>query len=347
MENDTADHTAQPNEPEPGPEPSPASKRPHYLLRARDLLLLEEPLTWVIDHLLPAGVVTLLAGSPKIAKKTLLALRAAIAVARGEPFCGLTTYQRPAIYCFLEDGKKRAARRLRQLGLRRDERVSLEVLVTPDDLQDLLVRLTDIGKSILLVIDPLVVLERKWNVKDENVAQEIEKVFEKLRSFAQSTESSVLVIHHFRKAGDVMRGSGALEGSSDGWINVTLPSDRRGVELDCTLRDAEDFALGIEIRWEDDYVHFSPREVEERSRGGKKKSGPQTDIDGERIRQFLYSHAPKTFTQKEIAEGLAIKVATVKSKLANLEKTHLVHRPDGKKGGYAAVRFQPSDLGQE
>lgn len=208
-----------------------------------------EPLKFLINGLIPWATVIVLVGAAKLARKTWFAMAAALAVARGESFIGRPTARMPVIYAFLEDGRRRAALRFQMLGARGNEEIRLEAVFGPRDALRLLEELRTRGERVFLVIDPLVVLLAATGVKDENAALEIEKCFALLRELVAETGSSVLMTHHTRKSGDRMRGSVAIGGSCDGWIELKRNKDGTA-DLTGTLRDCDGPNQRVQFRFD-------------------------------------------------------------------------------------------------
>src|SRR5216684_1261050 len=173
--------------------------------RANELVKEAKEPTWVVDQVLPEGAVIIAAGPPKTGK-SFTALYLALLVARGQPFLERTTHCRPVFYAFLEDGTNVAGQRLRSLGLSEDEEhAQLHGVFWDEGLAEVIRRLGETKAPCLLIIDPLIELERFWSVKDENNSIEAAGVIQKLRTLANRSGSTILVIHHYTKNGNRMR----------------------------------------------------------------------------------------------------------------------------------------------
>lgn len=82
-------------------------------ITARDLLAKSiEPITYIVDDLIPEGLL-LLAGPSKIGKSYLVN-QLSLAVASGRPFLGRSVTEGSVLYYALEDGERRLQDRLRQ-----------------------------------------------------------------------------------------------------------------------------------------------------------------------------------------------------------------------------------------
>lgn len=285
---------------------------------------------WLVPGVLPASCVIIAAAAPK-SGKSLLAMSLGLEVARGEEFLGRQTTRRRVVYVFLEDGRGRAARRFRQLGLTEEDDIEFFALFEPAQIQSLLDAVEEAPEPLLVIIDPLIVMESQFGVKDENVALEIEKLFARLRSVVQKSRSTILLIHHFRKAGDVMRGSVALQGSSDGWWLLKREERSAVVKVSVTLRDAEDTEFAFEMVKDGDALRFEHRTLD-----GGSSAKPRANPLRESVHSLLLDRSPVALSQADIASELSVKRGAVQSALTALEKSGYVTRPNGPKGGYVA-----------
>jgi hypothetical protein len=260
----------------------------------------------------------------------------ALMVARGSAFLGFTTTRMRVVYAFLEDGVRRAALRLKMLGLAPDEDVEFFTLHDAKNVSKLLQLLRTEGRATLLFIDPLVILERAFGVEDENTAMEIEKLFAEIRSFAQDTGSTVVIVHHFRKAGDTMRGSIAIQGSADGWWDLKRGDDGT-VGVYCTLRDAEDSDFAFTMTEEEgDRIRF---DLAETAAGQAEAASISSACAA--VLTYLKSQLPRTASRRQITTAVQTTESLVARALRALEARGEVHRPDGPRSGYAAREVQP------
>lgn len=308
------------------------------IVEATRLLAEAADVEWLVPGLLPAGSVIIAAAAPKTGK-SLAAMNLGLAIARGAEFLGRPTTRRKVVYVALEDGRARVARRFKQLGLSEFDDLEFYALFDAAQTKGLLAAIEKSPEPLFVVIDPLIVLESQLDVKDENVALDIEKLFARLRSAAQKSRSTILLIHHFRKAGDTMRGSVALEGSSDGWWLLHRKKRSGVVRVSVTLRDAEDTETAFEMVHEQDQLTFErhqlPAEEDDDSAGTAER---------ERIVALLQARSPATLSQQALADALDMSKSAVQMHVAALEKAGRVSRPGGKKGGYTAPPPPPSDL---
>jgi hypothetical protein len=196
------------------------SAKPYATCRVAELAEKADPLTWLAGDLLLEGGAAILGGQPK-SFKSFLSLELCVAVATATPCAERFPVARagPVLLLSAEDPDAVVVERLSALA--RSRRVDLEMLdinifVEPSiRLPEGLDRLTATVERTnprLLVLDPLIRIHRA----DENSAAEMSVILDGLRNLARQTRTSVLLVHHSRKAGGASGGA-ALRGSSDLW----------------------------------------------------------------------------------------------------------------------------------
>lgn len=315
------------NIPAAGPKrPGRANHRLPDVIAANDLVLLAREQEFVIEDMAPTGSLIVVAGAPKVAKKTWLMIFMGFVVSLGRQFLGKKTLPMHVYYAFLEDGAVRVASRLSLLGL--SERVDFTCLFSIDALHKVIATTKEAGTPIALVIDCLVVLEAAKKVRDENSAVQVEELLSELREFAHSTGSLVFLVHHFRKQGDTARGSSAIQGSVDGWWSIT-PSSDDGIDIEWTLRDAEGGRIGVAIDFKGEAISFTPRDATEA------RNDPTAGYE-EKVRSFFRGRSGSPVSQAAVAKALNTNRGVLRPVLDRLEKAGEVCRPNGAKGGYAA-----------
>lgn len=183
----------------------------------------DAPEPYVIEGLLPAGVPAALAGEPK-SLKTYVGVDMGVCVAAGIPWCGRQTKQGRVVMYLEEDGRAEVSRRLWWLarGHELDPR-DLPLAVTAmagirlDEPGHVARIIEECRGAALVVIDAL---SRVHGV-DENDRTAMRTVTLALSRIVAETGATVLVVHHYRKAGardaygqtrpgQRMRGSGDL-----------------------------------------------------------------------------------------------------------------------------------------
>jgi len=200
---------------------------------------------WIVEGMIPERSVIMMAGSPKLGRKSLLAMHLAMCVASGKPFLGYQVQRHDVLYVCLEDGYERVARRLRDMGgtdpMWRDHQ-----LFVYHGIEGMRAAMRVANEApVLTILDPLIRITNELNF-DENNPNHMDKLVEFLRIPAHTTGGSVLPIHHFRKAGDMMRGSSALQGTLDGWVECTVAA-RDTIKMSWTLRDGSPGELGVRV----------------------------------------------------------------------------------------------------
>lgn len=176
------------------------------------------PLSWTVRGLLPEGF-GILAAAPKIGKSWLV-LNLGLAVARGEPFLGVSVEQRPALYLALEDGERRLQGRLRRI---LDGEPAPEALVLWTDPPDVLAAAeqfaTDhMGRNPLIIIDTLAPI-RPPRKRGADLYGEDYKFGRSLKAIAD-LGATVIGVHHTRKGEtedflESASGTNGLTGAAD------------------------------------------------------------------------------------------------------------------------------------
>lgn len=190
-------------------EPTPG----RFILHSIDDLRNLPPVTWLIPHEVPATLLTVLCG-PSEAGKSFLSLHAAMTVARACP-------DRTVVYVAPEGGSgylKRCEAWLAHHGGQQPRNL-LFILRSVPMLDGLMVEelISTIGplQPILVIFDTLA---RCLVGGDENSAKDVGLFVENCNIIQRSVNAAVLIVHHTGKAGSY-RGSSALYGAADSWID--------------------------------------------------------------------------------------------------------------------------------
>jgi len=209
------------------PPPSRAHRSRFHPVSAAELLAHEpESVTWVWDHYVAAGRLTLLSAYAKVGKST-FAYSLAVAATQGRPFLGFPTTQGPVLILAVEEHVQDVQHRLHRFGLLPGDPV--HVHAGPLDARDLpTIEVFVREKGITLVL--LDTLSRYWQIKDENSNAEIIRAVGPLLEMAQRTGCAVLVIHHEKKSNGEsddglrsVRGGSALAGIVDQSLQLAKP----------------------------------------------------------------------------------------------------------------------------
>lgn len=204
--------------------------KPYATVRASKLAETTKPLEWLVDGLFIRGGAAILGGPPK-AGKSFLALDLCVAVASAT--CGAGHFRvaaaSPVLLLAAEDPEPVLMERLQSLARVRGttlEHLPIDVIVErelrlPEGLPRLAATL-DLHRPGLLLLDPLI----RLHGQEENSSTEMSVVLDGLRHLARSYMTTVLVVHHARKAPSGAFAGAGLRGSSDiaafGDVNVYM-----------------------------------------------------------------------------------------------------------------------------
>ena len=219
-----------------------------------------EPLTYLVDTLVPVGGVVLLTGAPK-AEKSMIAASVALGVAiGGKALGGLTTTEPYVLMLALDDtSPRRMRRRLDSLSGGEPLPASLSLCFNEigkgkwaqDNLNGYLSRHPD---TRLVVIDTLEHLRPRQVGQTNAYSADVEFLTTLREVCTAHPDVTLLVVHHTRKGEDAdpitaVSGTHGLTGGADGVLNLT---GRRGARrvLYCVSRDEDDNRLVL--RWSRD-----------------------------------------------------------------------------------------------
>lgn len=208
--------------------------------------LIQQPFTspsWVIEDLLTAGL-SLLVGPPK-AGKSWMALKMALCVSTGTPFCELQANESDVLYLCLEDTKSRVQQRLWKLTDEASPR--LHIVTSASKIGgDLISQLREFvagnPETCLIIIDTLQMVRSVS--KDSAYAADYGDM-NALKKFADKNGLAILRIHHNRKMGDsdvfnTVSGTNGITGAAD--CTMVLNNLNRSAHramLSVTGRDVE------------------------------------------------------------------------------------------------------------
>lgn len=227
--------------------PDVAARLRAFVLSPQDALAQASQPDWLVNGMIAKGNLIVLAGPAKKAGKSWLGLHLARCVARGSPFLGRGVQQGYVYYVNVEDGIKRIGFRMKCLGFEADDRLALNIVHERKALLPLYEALPLLAARVgvkLIIIDPLIKLEHAHGILDENDSVQVDRLIDYYHTMAEALGICIVLVHHFRKAADQMRGSSAIEAASDGWWNLTPGRDGHRY-LEGTVRDGRDFELGI------------------------------------------------------------------------------------------------------
>lgn len=214
---------------------------------------------YIVDRILPPGV-TLLCGHQKIGKSW-FALKLCLCATRGVDLWGYKTLRCKALYCCLEDTKKRIRKRYDTLVSAAEELRGtapagwLDFRFQCPKLNNGLVEELEqyIGENPecrLIVIDTLLMITPPMN--DSPYANDYNNIVA-LKKFADKYEIAIVLIHHTRKLKakdpfDEILGTSGLNGAADAMMILSRDgrTESRGT-LKYTGRDIGDEEISLEF----------------------------------------------------------------------------------------------------
>lgn len=210
-----------------------------------DVLALAAPKAdWLVEGLLPAASVTLLAGEPG-SYKTWLALALLRGVDGGGNFLGRRCAETAVLYLDRENPLRVVQERLAVLGIRAPQRSRIWGGWLPDAppaIGD--ARLLEIARQRrpLIVFDSLI----RFHDADENSATEMALVMGGMRALAHAGATVVALHHKPKSEGTLYRGSSDIAGGVDTAIAVSRDRTAGLLRFECFKnRFAEEFTLTL------------------------------------------------------------------------------------------------------
>jgi hypothetical protein len=176
----------------------------------------EEKIAWLLDGMLPAGGLSLLAGKPKAGKST-LARCLAVAAARGEVFLDRATVKGPVLYLGLEEKRSEVRKHFEALGATGEELIQVHIAPAPAQAVLAAQRAIELHKPVLVIIDPLLKFAR---VKDANDYAQVTAALEPVLTLARESGAHLMLVYHAGKSPksdliDSALGSTAFAGAVD------------------------------------------------------------------------------------------------------------------------------------
>ncbi|MBX3119121.1 MAG: AAA family ATPase [Fimbriimonadaceae bacterium] len=156
----------------------------------------ERGMDWIVEGLLPATFLALLAGGSK-AGKSCFATALAMAVAKGEPFLGLPTTRCPVMWLAVEESQTERALVLKEYEVTSNLLISHYkfCLEKPADMYLLRQCIRQSGAR-LLIIDPLYAATNTDTLSDGRQAR---KVLTGLKELCASERIACVLLHHINK----------------------------------------------------------------------------------------------------------------------------------------------------
>ena len=136
-----------------------------FALTTLEALLAEpqEEIEYIVEDMLPAGGVSMLAAKPKVGKTT-LARNLAVAQARGDLFLGRATAKGPVVYLALEEKRSQVAKHFARMGAS-NEPIYVHVGSAPEEALEALRAAIAEHAPVLAIVDPVFKLVR---IRDGN-----------------------------------------------------------------------------------------------------------------------------------------------------------------------------------
>ena len=179
-----------------------------------------EPLKMLVQNLIGEGI-TIIGGGSKCGKSWLM-LKLCLAVADGAPFFDMETEQADVLYLCLEDSFRRLQERLFKL-TDNDAPENLHMAVSAgvigNELDDQIRDFKDKHPNLRLIVVDTLQMVREQDPYLNAYADDY-KCLTSLKTLAESTGLSIVLVHHLRKLGssdpfEMLTGSTGLQGASD------------------------------------------------------------------------------------------------------------------------------------
>ena len=209
------------------------------------------PTRWLIDGLWIAGGVGFIAGEPK-ARKSFFTAAAAVAIASGRKLLQqFQTQQAPVVMFNAEDRISETASRLRRIAVAEgiDSRLPNVHLINITGMRlNSAADMAKLSATVRRIKPGIVFLDPFRNLfdGDEDRSEAVMAALSPLRILQREHNCSVAVVHHMtkpsetkRRAGQRMRGSGALHGWGDSNLYVELAADEDISVVEVEQRYAE------------------------------------------------------------------------------------------------------------
>jgi len=210
-----------------------------------DLLALPvEPVSWLVERMIPRAAVTLVAGEPG-SYKSWLALCLGRSVSEGAPFLDRACPALPVLYLDRENPQAVVRERMQVLGIRSAEHLRVWggwLADAPPSIGD--ARLVQIARQWkpLIIFDSLI----RFHDGDENSATEMSPVMGDLRALAHAGATVVALHHRAKSEASRYRGSSDILGGVDVAVAVSRDHDAGLVKLQCfKSRFAAEFAVTL------------------------------------------------------------------------------------------------------
>jgi len=309
--------------------PLAQSAHPFSLIRLADLLARPNlPVEYVVEGLLVAGIVSCLAGKPKVGKST-FARNLCLRVSRGEDFLGLKTKRGECIYLALEEREEDIKNDFRAMGADGSEPIYVHAAAAPTEGIPALCELVRERRPVLVVIDTLFRMAR---IRDEKAYAETYEALGPLIDIAREVGAHVLFTHHAGKSAkadaiDSPLGSTAIGGAVCTLILLKRTESIRTVQT--VQRIGQDLPETV--------LEFTP-ETHTPSLGAEKAEADVQSVAAG-ILEYLRS-VDSAKTEPEIEEAIEGKTGVKRKALRLLVETRKIDREGaGRRGDPFRYRF--------
>lgn len=219
----------------------------------RELLAKEpEPVSWVVDDLIPTGL-GLIIGPSKLGKSW-MALQLALAVAGGSEFLGFHARKGNVLYLALEDSERRLVERVGHIQKLEEVPEGFRVKFMSSRLPKLMDELEEerrFSNPKLIIIDTLQMIRGPVRGNENLYAYDYREM-SMLKRFADENNIAIIAIHHTRKMNDAsnvfnnINGTTGIMGAADS--SYVLSKDKGKVMLSITGRDisSEEYLLSFD-----------------------------------------------------------------------------------------------------
>lgn len=291
------------------------------LVTIRDLL--NEPESndeYLVEGLLSANGISLVAAKPKTGKSTLIR-QLALAIATGSDFLGRQTKQGAVVYLSLEDRRQDVRRHFINMGATGDENIKIFAEMAPMDGINLLRKTAENEKPALIVIDTMARLAR---IRDLNDYSQSTSGLEPFLALSREVGCHVCLLHHAKKGDskglDSVLGSTGLTGSVDTIITLQRSEEYRTITS--IQRDGNDISETV--------LHFDP-ETKITTLGESRDTTEINKIQ-KNILDYLANQC-ESIDERTISEHVEGNTGRKKQALRTLVTSgHIARSGEGKKG---------------
>jgi RecA-family ATPase len=304
---------------------------------AHEVYQASEPLSFLVDGLITKGSVNLLVGEGG-SKKTWAALDLAVCAAMGKSWLDFPTEQTPVLIVDEESGPRRLRRRLYETlngHLVKPEdmppiaftSLSMLDLTSADDVTALHTLILQTGAG-LVIVDALADI---MPGADENAVKDVQPVFMALRRVAESTQASILLIHHSNKANGTYRGSTAIKGAVDLMLMVESKAESKYLTFTADkARDIEPKTFTAVATWqiESEQFYLSP---------GAEESKVHLSEGQRFVLRYLSEHGESALDDVINSPEATCAVSTARNAVYSFIKSRHVKRTDEGGRGIPAV----------